>query len=119
MKKERNSFLFIPLYFSSKTSFSANLNKNRQILLNTLQNCNLSISKFMLKWYELYANNDAKVIMYMKKIFSILLVFLLSISSLGVTTSHAEEKYTLRQLLHFYLMQIQEKYCMNKIQMNY
>lgn len=46
----------------------------------------------MLKWYELYANNDAKVIMYMKKIFSILLVFLLSISSLVVTTSYAEEK---------------------------
>ena len=46
----------------------------------------------MLKWYELYANNDAKVIMYMKKILSILLASLLSISSLGVTTSHAEEK---------------------------
>lgn len=46
----------------------------------------------MLKWYELYANNDAKVIMYMRKILSILLVFLLSFSSLGVTTSHAEEK---------------------------
>ncbi|MBJ8052798.1 D-alanyl-D-alanine carboxypeptidase [Bacillus cereus] len=30
--------------------------------------------------------------MYMKKILSILLVFLLSFSSLGVTTSHAEEK---------------------------
>ncbi len=46
----------------------------------------------MLKWYELYANNDAKVIMYMRKILSILLVFLLSFSSLGVTTPHAEEK---------------------------
>ncbi|MDR2995461.1 MAG: serine hydrolase, partial [Bacillus cereus] len=30
--------------------------------------------------------------MYMKKILSILLAFLLSIPSLGVTTSHAEEK---------------------------
>ena len=46
----------------------------------------------MLKWYELHANNDAKVIIYMKKILSILLALLLSISSLGVTTSHAEEK---------------------------
>lgn len=46
----------------------------------------------MLKWCELYANNDAKVIMYMRKILSILLVFLLSFSSLGVKTSHAEEK---------------------------
>ena len=91
-EKERNSFLFIPSIFLLKNFFFRKFEQNRQILLNTLQNCNLSISKFMLKWYELYANNDAKVIMYMKKIFSILLVFLLSISSLGVTTSHAEEK---------------------------
>ena len=118
MKRNEIRSFFIPPIFLLK-NFFRKFEQNRQILLNTLQNCNLSISKFMLKWYELYANNDAKVIMYMKKIFSILLVFLLSISSLGVTTSHAEEKYTLRQLLHFYLMQIQEKYCMNKIQMNY
>ncbi len=46
----------------------------------------------MLKWYELYANNDAKVIMYMRKISSILLLFLLSFFTLGVTNSYAEEK---------------------------
>ena len=73
----------------------------------------------MLKWYELHANNDAKVIIYMKKILSILLALLLSISSLGVTTSHAEEKIHIEAAAALYLMQIQEKYCMNKILMNY
>lgn len=72
----------------------------------------------MLKWYELYANNDAKVIIYMKKILSILLALLLSIYSLEVTTSHAEEKIQIEAAAALLFDADTGKYCMNKTQTN-